>query len=132
MNKVLTLALVGVLLLGLAGLVGCSNDVQPAPSAPPVNNSSSSAPAATTAPAGPTSAISITNFTFAPADEVVKVGTTVTWTNNDSVMHTVTGATFDSGQLAPGATYSHTFSKAGSFDYKCTIHPQMTARITVQ
>jgi plastocyanin len=56
----------------------------------------------------------------------------VTWTNNDSVAHTVTGTDFASSQLAPGSTFSHKFTTAGSFDYHCSIHPSMTGNVTVQ
>ena len=56
----------------------------------------------------------------------------ITWTNNDSATHTVAFADFNSGQLAPGATYTHKFDTAGAFDYHCSIHPSMTAKVTVQ
>ena len=64
----------------------------------------------------------------------VKVGTTVKWTNNDNVSHDVTSQNnlFFSGNLDPGATYTHTFQSAGSFPYYCTIHPLMVGTITVQ
>jgi plastocyanin len=68
---------------------------------------------------------------FAPINVTVKTGETVMWTNNDTVTHTVTGTDFDSGDIAPGATYSHTFATPGTFTYKCTIHPSMIAKVTV-
>jgi plastocyanin len=62
------------------------------------------------------------------------VGTTVTWTNNDSVTHTVTAdaGAFDSGALSPGHTYSFTFRTSGTYSYHCSIHRSMTATIIVQ
>jgi plastocyanin/predicted lipoprotein with Yx(FWY)xxD motif len=93
-------------------------------------------PAATpSAAAGGTAAssVQIANFAFAPASLTVKVGATVTWTNADSTTHTVTadGGSFDSGHLASGATFKHTFAKAGTYTYHCAIHASMTGTITV-
>jgi len=69
---------------------------------------------------------------------VVGANNTVTWTNNDSAHHTVTsssvpsGATsFNSGDLAPGATYSYTFTTPGTYTYICNYHTWMTATVTV-
>jgi nitrite reductase (NO-forming) len=62
----------------------------------------------------------------------VKVGDTVTWTNNDEGMiHTVTAAdgSFDSGFLATGDTWSYTFTEPGEFEYLCTPHPWMRAKV---
>ncbi len=80
------------------------------------------------------SAVSISNFAFSPASITVKVGDTVTWTNQDSATHTVVAddGSFKSGDLGQGATFSFTFSKAGSFTYKCGIHPNMTGTVVVQ
>lgn len=78
--------------------------------------------------------VSISNFAFTPASITVKKGTTVTWTNNDSVAHTVTA---DSGNgpnselLQNGETYSFTFNEAGTFKYHCVPHPSMKATVTV-
>jgi len=78
--------------------------------------------------------IKIANFTFDPPVLTMKAGTTVTWVNNDSVPHTATGdnGEFDTGSIAPGGSASITFDTAGTFAYHCTIHPNMTASITVQ
>jgi len=64
---------------------------------------------------------------------VVPVGTKVTWTNKDAATHTVSGdtGTFDSKDLATGASFSFTFNQAGSFAYHCAIHPRMVATIVV-
>jgi len=67
---------------------------------------------------------------------VVAVGTAVTWTNNDTMPHTVTSDTqlFDSGTMNAGATFSHTFTTAGDFPYHCTIHgaASMSGMVRVQ
>jgi plastocyanin len=77
--------------------------------------------------------ITIENFSFSPSNLEVKIGTTVTWTNNDSAAHTATAddGAFDSGTLGNGESFSFTFNDPGTFSYFCTFHPNMTATITV-
>jgi plastocyanin len=64
----------------------------------------------------------------------VAVGTTVAWTNNDSTIHTsvANGSQWNSGSISPGQTFRFTFSTAGTFSYRCTIHPNMVGTVTVQ
>jgi amicyanin len=84
---------------------------------------------------GDTNSVTIRGFAFNPATLTVKVGTTVTWTNEDAAPHTVTsvtGSELGSSTLSTGQSYSHTFSTAGDFDYYCTIHPSMKAKIIVE
>ena len=68
--------------------------------------------------------ISLVNFSFSPKELTIKKGTTITWTNEDSAVHTVTSDTdvFDSGNLAKGDTFSYTFDTAGTFPYYCIPH----------
>ncbi|SYZ73521.1 exported hypothetical protein [Candidatus Zixiibacteriota bacterium] len=83
---------------------------------------------------GNPNAVTISGFAFNPSSTTVKMGTTVTWTNNDAVTHTVTsddGKFTSSGNLGQGAKYSYTFNTAGSYPYHCSIHPSMTGTITV-
>jgi plastocyanin len=78
--------------------------------------------------------VTIQDFSFGPATTTVKKGTTVTWTNNDSAPHTVTGSNGkgpQSGNLSKGDTYQYTFDEVGTFDYICSIHPSMTAKVVV-
>ena len=79
-------------------------------------------------------AVSMVNMSFSPANLSITAGTTVTWTNNDAMTHTVTsdGGIFDSGNITSGKTYSQVFTKAGSYPYHCTIHAGMTGTITVK
>ncbi|MGH2534222.1 MAG: cupredoxin domain-containing protein [Thermomicrobiales bacterium] len=79
------------------------------------------------------SSVAIEGFAFAPGSITVSVGTTVTWTNNDSAPHTVTAddGSFDSGNLGQGDTYSLTFDTPGTYSYFCAIHPNMTAVVVV-
>jgi len=81
--------------------------------------------------------ISISGFAYVPANITVSVGTTVTWTNNDPVDHTVTtdpGApvAFDSGTISTGSHFSHTFSVAGTYHVHCTIHTFIHGVVIVQ
>jgi len=68
--------------------------------------------------------VSIVNGSYSPSDVTVAPGTTVTWTNNGTVAHTVTAddGSFGSPMLNPGDSYSHTFSTAGTFRYYCIPH----------
>lgn len=78
-------------------------------------------------------AASVVDFAFEPAAITVQTGDTVVWTNSGHASHTVTQDTggFDSGILAPGATFSLTFTRAGTFAYHCNVHPTMHGTITV-
>lgn len=122
----------GQSLAGIPGATGTGAD-----SAMPSMTMPSMAVSSTGAPAAPAAAntVMIQNFAFAPAALVVKVGTTVTWTNRDTDAHTVTsqgnGGPLGSSPLATGQSYSYTFTKAGTYSYLCTIHPFMTATVTV-
>jgi len=78
-------------------------------------------------------AVRIAGFAFAPDSRSVKVGDSVTWTNQDGATHTVTAddGAFDSGNLAGGKAFSFTFDEAGTYAYHCNIHKSMTGRVTV-
>jgi plastocyanin len=80
-----------------------------------------------------TNEVWIQGMAFTPATITVAAGTTITWTNKDAVSHTVTSTTgvFDSGSMSTNATYSRTFTTAGSFPYYCKVHPGMTATVVV-
>jgi plastocyanin len=78
--------------------------------------------------------VEIKDYAFTPPTLTVPAGTTVTWTNNDAVPHTATAsdASFDSGNLNPGQSYSFTFATPGSYPYACQYHAGMTGTIVVQ
>lgn len=75
--------------------------------------------------------VSITDFTFTPANLTVGKGTTVVWTNMDPVDHTVTSDTFSSNALESGDSFDYTFNETGEYSYSCSFHPQMTGKIIV-
>ncbi len=84
-------------------------------------------------------AIVMQNMSFLPNSVTIRAGTTVTWTNIDTIQHTATSGTpgapnglFDSGALQSGQTFSFTFTTAGTYAYFCRIHgAAMTGTITV-
>ena len=82
---------------------------------------------------GTTGQVSIQNLSFKPPVIAVQTGTTVTWSNNDSLTHTITASNgaFDSGKLDPGKNFGYTFNSPGTYDYSCTIHPQMKGQVIV-
>ena len=93
----------------------------------------SSGSGSTTPPPSP-NAVTIAGMSFSPGNLSVVIGTTVTWTNNDAMTHTVTadGGSFDSGNLAPAGKFSKTFSTVGTFPYHCAIHSGMAGSIVVR
>ncbi|MCW2856362.1 MAG: blue (type 1) copper domain protein [Marmoricola sp.] len=86
-------------------------------------------------------------LSFTPAKLTVKVGTLVTWTDSDSIAHTVTTGTFVLGSdglrtsqnpdglvnmpLSTGHDVSYTFTKPGKYVYYCSIHHGMNGEIDV-
>jgi plastocyanin len=98
-------------LLLVAGVLGCGGS------------------SGTTGPSGGgrTTSLVMRGSAFSPSPDTVTAGATVTWTNQDAFNHTVTSApgsadTYTSGNVAGGATFSHTFNAAGTYAYYCTIH----------
>jgi len=63
--------------------------------------------------------VTITSAGYSPASLTVVVGSSVTWTNNDNAVHTVTTSdgSINSGDIATGSSYSKTFGAAGTFNY---------------
>ncbi len=77
--------------------------------------------------------LTMQNYAFQPTNMQVKVGTTVTWSNQDNIQHSVTfkNGMKDSGLLSQGQSFSYTFNTAGTYQYYCTVHPYMVATVTV-
>jgi plastocyanin len=108
---------------------------QPSPAASQMPGMSMSPTGAPSGPAVATQSVKINQFAFGPQSITVKVGTTVTWTNGDQDSHTVTSqgnsGPLKSATLGNGDTYKYTFTKAGTYEYLCTIHPFMTGTVVV-
>ena len=126
--RVPMLALAALGLLGLLAACGDDDDDTPTATSP-----------ATTAVGGPSTVASdIANFSL--EDLSVRVGDTITWTNQDGSAHTTTAGSpgnqtgmWDSDTLRRDASFSFTFTQAGTFDYFCRFHPStMQATVTVE
>jgi len=115
MKKIHVPAVLAVLLV----LAACSGDAADSTS--------------TSSPSAPEATITMADFAFTGAT-TVGLGETVTVMNEDNVAHTWTAVDgeFDSGNLAEGESFEHTFDEAGEFDFFCSIHPTMTGSITVE
>ena len=76
-------------------------------------------------------AVTIEDFAFTPQTLTVKIGTTVTWTNNDTAPHQIKSAIFNSSRLNKGQSFTFTFNEVGAYDYVCAIHLNMKGKIIV-
>jgi plastocyanin len=115
-----------VLLLGV--VTACGSSSSGGQKVTPGSGSSS--------PAASGNAITIKGFAFHPSTLTVKVGTKVTFTNEDGVTHTATGSgnasIINSGNLTHGQSYTVTFTKPGTYNYICSIHQYMKGTVIVQ
>lgn len=134
---VLIIIVVGAVLIATKGSDNNKNNTTSDMAGMNMNQSTNSGNAPSNQNANPvdTNTVTIANFAFSPADISVKAGTKVTWTNNDNTAHTVNETDGQSGPASgmvnPGASYSFTFDKPGTYHYHCSIHPEMTGTITV-
>ena len=77
----------------------------------------------------------INDFSYQPATLEIHVGDTVEWKNVDIVPHTATatnGKTFDSGRIVKGGTWRFTFTRKGTYNYFCSLHPNMIGELVVE
>lgn len=118
-------------LLAIA-LVGCSGGGSYGGSATSTPSGSSGAGGTSTGGAAEGTTVTEQGFAFNPSTLTVKVGDTVTFTNQDSAPHNVKIDGQELGTQAQGESKTWTATRAGSFPYVCTIHPSMTGQITVQ
>lgn len=136
----------GILLAGIIGIVvfGASRGNQTEDARPGsqsgTSQGSSSQPDTSQGNAGQSAAdaldVTIENYAFSPAGITVKAGTTVTWTNRDTVKHNVVGddiaASGLNGELiGKEETFEYTFNKPGTYSYFCEPHPYMKGTVTV-
>jgi len=79
----------------------------------------------------PPDEIAVRDFEFAPTDFEAKPGETVTWENEGDQIHNVKGDGFFSRAIEPGTRYEFNFAKGGTYEYVCTLHPQMQGKVVV-
>lgn len=118
------LAVVVALVLAAAGCGQSTSPMTPTPTPSPNGSTVSIVAGASTK----------TSNAYNPNPISVARGTTVMWMNDDSVTHTATsdGGAWNSGAIAPGASFRFTFQSAGTFTYHCQIHPGMVGTVSVQ
>jgi plastocyanin len=129
MRRIL-LALCAVVALAAAGCGGNDNSSSSSSDA----SSATSTSTASSSSGGGVVAITMKGFQFKPKDATVKVGQKVKWTNEDTADHNVTASNDDdlkSKDFGEGGTFEYTADKAETIKYSCTIHPAMTATLTV-
>ena len=127
MKKILVI-LVALIVMGGVYYLTADNETQ-MPTPTPTSSTS-----AVETPTSSNVTVNIKNFVFDPATISVKPGTRITWVNNDSVPHTVTsdsGSLLNSGTLAPGQSFSFSFSSVTSVNYHCALHPAMKGTVIV-
>jgi plastocyanin len=121
-----------VSLLACVAVAGCGSSSDSSKS----TSTSTSAPAASSSSSSGSGGVTIkaAGFAFAPKSVTVKKGQKVTWTNSDPAPHNITSSdgTIKSKDFTKGQSFTYTATKAGTFNYICTIHPQMKATLTVQ
>lgn len=91
-------------------------------------------PATGSSPRAKSVTVDLRSLRYSKGKVEVEAGTTIVWRNRDPLNHTVTSdsGSFDSGELKPGASWSHTFTEPGTFSYHCTPHPLMRATVVVR
>lgn len=136
-----TLRVPALLLLAAFALAACGGS-EATPAASPEPAASTPVSAAPSAPTGACEVVDtadgtpvrIAEFAFDPGTVTVKVGETVTWTNNDTAGHTATmdDGSCRTGTLQKGQSASIRFDSPGEYPYICSIHPRMTGSVIVE
>ncbi|MDD5193112.1 MAG: cupredoxin family copper-binding protein [Candidatus Nanoarchaeia archaeon] len=146
MNKNLGIILVSIgliIVIILGGFLLMQVNNKNAAANPKTNGNQQTSPSTTTIGNTPNTTTStsktydvkIMNFEFSPSTLTIKKGDKVTWTNQDSVHHTIlsdSGTEINSPSLSSGESYSKTFDNIGSYNYHCSIHPSMKGEIIVE
>ena len=120
-----------LIMLASLSMIACSDK-----SSIPANaNRQLSPPSGPVPTAGKTTTVMISEFKFRPEGLIVNLGDTVEWKNADAVPHALTsrnGKTIQSGKIEKHASWRFKPEKEGTYEYQCSIHPTMKARLIVQ
>ncbi|WP_410509436.1 cupredoxin family copper-binding protein [Methanosarcina hadiensis] len=127
-----------LVILGVFFAVGCVDDEDSDESEPSVpveevdNGVAAGAEETGTGTGSDIVKVEIRNYRYIPQNITVKVGQTVMWTNNDTVLHDVVGSGIESDYLQKGEKFTYTFEEEGSYQYICSIHPWMEGEVIVE
>jgi plastocyanin len=144
--------MLGVLLLALSQTATKAPPLEPTPAPTPAPTrvplptlppevvvsrvSRDAQPTPTAMPAASEPRVEVVDYGYSPAQMVLQVGERVTWINDGSDGHDVTGTgpggDWRSGPLTPQQRYSRIFALPGTYEYECTLHPEMRGRVVVQ
>jgi len=128
MKKLLTLMLASLV------IAGCGGD-DTSTTEPPIGQSGSDVGTGSSLEtAEGTISIAMKDIEFKPADQTVKVGQKVVWTNEDDVQHdanSTSGAEFETELVGKGGTVEYSPDQAGKIEYVCSVHPSMKGTLTV-
>ena len=116
-------------------LIACSGGSAPPTAAAKPATAPANAPSQAASTAAKVNTVIIKQFKYQPETLTVKAGEIVEWKNEDIFPHSSTskdGKAFDSGTMATGASWRFTTSQKGTFDYTCTLHPNMKGKLIVQ
>ena len=124
-------------LLAALALAGCGGDDDETTTTPSDTTTEEATPAAEETEGGGGDVVTVTmkNIQFDPQEITVKVGQTVQWVNEDDVQHdadATSGADFDTDLISKGGTIEWKAEAAGTVEYVCSVHPNMTGTITVE
>jgi len=113
---------------------GAATASPPPPPTPSPSAEAMQGGAGDAAPSGPVVKAGMRNLAFVPGRIEIAAGTTVEWTNNDPLQHSVSAddRSFESGLIATGGTWRHTFATPGTYTYHCTPHPFMKGTVVVR
>lgn len=133
MKKSLIVSIIVAVISIVIIVAGCTSSTNPTTTS--TDNSVGATAAKTDRANSNAVSVNIDNFAYQPSELTVKKGTTVTWINSDSVIHTVTstnGRFTSSGDLGKDASHQAQFNAAGTYDYYCIPHPFMKGKIIVE
>jgi len=138
-KSIFSVSIMVVLIITIVSIAGCSSDEnRESSSKSKTSTTFKSNDQSTASNASAQESVVIKTFMFDPDPVNAKVGTQITWTNQDNINHTVTSGTRDSSDgtfdgfiKEKGKTFSFTFEKAGTYEYFCEIHPGMDAKVIV-
>lgn len=135
MKKIIPIIVILVIIAGAIALLTHKHDSKDTSTNNTKTSTSNNSPTGTSTQPEATNMVTIDNFNFSPSTITVKKGSTVTWTNHDSVAHTVQETDGKDGPMssnvATNQSYSFTYNTVGTFAYHCSIHPDMTGTVTV-